>query len=79
MKATSYQDNFIEKAKEHYYRIKKQLEEKYPGDQYVSIDPETGEYVVGKTAIEVMEKSEKHHPKGQFFVAQLGRISGLLK
>ncbi len=48
MKTISYQDDFIEKAKEQYYRIKKQLEEKYPGDQYVSIDPETGEYVVEK-------------------------------
>jgi hypothetical protein len=71
--------DFTDRAKEIYYRIRQKLEKKYPKDRYICIEPETGDYVIGKNAIEVMQKSERKYPSKQFFVAQLGRMSGLLK
>ncbi|OGG22541.1 hypothetical protein A3D03_00155 [Candidatus Gottesmanbacteria bacterium RIFCSPHIGHO2_02_FULL_40_13] len=71
--------DFTNKAKGIYYRLKNKLVKKYPADTYVCIEPETGDYFLGKSAIEVMQKSEKKYPSKHFFVAQLGRMSGLLK
>lgn len=71
--------NFTEKSKEIYFHLKGKLMKKYPAESYVCIEPETGDYFVGKFAIEVMQKSEKKYPRKQFFIAQLGRMSGLLK
>lgn len=71
--------DFSERAKEIYYQLREKLGKKYSADQYICIEPKTGDYFVGKTAIEVMQKSEKKYPSKHFFVAQLGRMSGLLK
>lgn len=71
--------NFTEKSKEIYFHLKGKLMKKYPAESYICIEPETGGYIVGKSAIEVMQKSEKKYPSKHFFVAQLGRMSGLLK
>lgn len=71
--------HFSERAKKIYIRLKKELIKKYPEESYVCIEPDTEDYFIGKTAVEVMQKSEKKYPSKHFFVAQLGRISGLLK
>lgn len=68
-----------QRAKKIYFRIKKELIKKYPEERYVCIEPDTEDYFIGKTAVEVMQKSEKKYPSKHFFVAQLGRMSGLLK
>lgn len=71
--------NFTERAKEIYYRIRERVGKRYPAESYICIEPKTGDYFIGKSAIEVMQKSEKKYPSKHFFVAQLGRMSGLLK
>lgn len=71
--------DFIKHAKGIYFRLKKALIKKYTADTYICIEPESKDYFIGKTAIEVMQKSEKKYPTKHFFVAQLGRMSGLLK
>lgn len=71
--------NLSAKAKAIYYRLKEKLGKRYPEDSFISIEPETGSYFIGKSAIEVMQKSERKYPSKHFFVAQLGRMSGLLK
>lgn len=71
--------NFIKRAKGIYFHLKKDLLKKYPADTYVCIEPESQDYFIGKSAIEVMQKSEKKYPSKHFFIAQLGRMSGLLK
>lgn len=68
-----------EKGRELYYKLKPKLEKKYRLEDYVAIAVKSGKYVVGKSAIEVMRKSEKKYPQEKFFVAQVGRLAGLLK
>ena len=72
-------NNFMLKAKGYYMQLQKKLSDKYPPESYICIEPESGDYFIGKSAIEVMQKSEKKYPDKRFFVAQLGRMTGLLK
>ena len=62
-----------------YYRLKPSLEKKYKPNYYVSIEVESGDYFVGKNTLEALEKAKKQHPRKQFFLAQIGRIAGILK
>ncbi|KKQ43004.1 MAG: hypothetical protein US60_C0009G0007 [Microgenomates group bacterium GW2011_GWC1_37_8] len=62
-----------------YYLLKNMLEKKYEPNDYVVINPKTNKYFVGKTSIEAMKKARSKYPKGKLFMAQVGRISGLLK
>ena len=62
-----------------YYLLKDILEKKYEPDDYVVINPKTSKYFVGKTSVQAMKKARLKYPKGKLFMAQVGRISGLLK
>jgi len=62
-----------------YYSLKDKLEKKYSRDHYVVINPETKDYFVGKTSVEAMKKARDKFHKGPLFLAQIGRISGLMK
>ncbi|MBI2309927.1 hypothetical protein HYU89_03425 [Candidatus Collierbacteria bacterium] len=71
--------SFVEKGKQIYYQLKPQLEEKYVPEDYVTIDVETGDYSVAETSLEAIKKLKKRHPKKIFFLAQVGRVAGMLK
>lgn len=71
--------SFVEKGKQIYYLLKPKLEEKFPPEDYVSIDVETGDYQVDETDIGAIFKSQKRHPGKKFFLAQVGRVAGMLK
>lgn len=67
------------KGEEIYYILKDKLEKKYSKDNYVVINPETKDYFVGKTSVEAMKKAREKYHKGKLFLAQIGRIAGLMK
>ena len=67
------------KAEKIYYKLKDKLEKKYSKDNYVVINPDTKDYFVGKTSVEAMKKARNKFHKGPLFMAQIGRISGLMK
>ena len=67
------------KGEKIYYTLKDKLEKKYSKDNYVVINPETKDYFVGKTSLEAMKKAREKYHKGSLFLAQIGRISGLMK
>lgn len=69
----------IEKGKEIYFHIKKNLEKKYSPSEYVTIEVTSGKCFVGKTPIEAIKKAKKQFPHKQFFMAQVGRVAGALK
>lgn len=75
----SYSTKIVEKGKELYYRLKPDLEKKYNLNDYVSFDVETGNYFVGKTSIQSLQKAKKKYPNKQFFLTQVGSIAGILK
>lgn len=66
-------------AEKTYYTLKPKLEKKYDPNDYVVIDPKTGKYFVGKTSLAAMKKARKMYSRGRLFLAQVGRMSGLMK
>ena len=69
----------VERGKEIYYRLKPSLKKKYKLSYYVSIEVESGDYFVGKNTLEALEKAKKQYPRKQFFLAQIGKMAGILK
>lgn len=67
------------RGREIYYRLRPTLEKKYSPSDYVSIETESESYFVGKTGIKAIKKAEKAYPNKRFFLAQVGRIAGILK
>lgn len=72
-------DEFSEKARERYYQIKSELKEKYSPGDVVLIEPESGDYFVGRTTIEAYKKAKRKYPKKTFFSAQIERLAFQLK
>ena len=66
-------------GEEVYYALKKELEKKYSADSYVVINPKTEKYFVGKTSVEAIKKARKTYPHTKLFLAQVGRVAGLMK
>lgn len=73
------QKQIVEKGKYIFYRLKPQLEKKYKPGSYLTIEVGSGKFFVGKTPIEAISKAKKQFPKKQFFLAQVGKIAGILK
>jgi len=71
-------DEFAEKAKDIYERIKPQLLPQYKG-WMIAIEPESGDFAVGKTITEARIELQKRHPGKVFFFMRIGyRTAGRL-
>ncbi len=55
----------------YHARLKKLLEPKYHG-WYVAIEVESGDYFLGQTTVEALEKAEKEHPAKKFYIIKVG-------
>jgi hypothetical protein len=63
---------FDRKAQAIYQRkLKSKLEEKYKG-RIVAIDVESGDYFVGKTVLDAIEKGRRKHPGKIFYAVRIG-------
>jgi len=62
-----------------YITLQPELEKKHDPDDYVVVEPKSGEYFVGDTSVEAMKKARTKYPKGDLFLAQVGRLAGLMK
>ncbi len=62
-----------------YYLLKDKLEKKYNPNFYVVINPKTEDYFVAETSVRAMKKARAKYPQGRLFLAQIGRMSGLMK
>ena len=56
-----------------YYLLKDKLAKQHEPDDYVVINPKTGLYFVDKIAVKAMKKARAKYPKGELFMAQVGR------
>ena len=52
-------------------KLKPKLEGKYQG-RIVAIDFESGDFFVGKTVLEAIEKGRKKHPRKLFYAVRIG-------
>ncbi len=69
----------ISKGKQILKKLQPELKKQYEVGDYVSIDVDTGKFFVGETSVKALEKAQKVFPQKQFFLAQVGRMTGLLK
>lgn len=75
----SQQKLIIEKGKDIFYRIKPELEKKFQPGHFVTIEVGSGKFFMGRSPIEAINRAKKKFPRKQFFLAQIGRSSGILK
>ena len=61
----------LKKANKVFKKINKDLSKKYTG-KIVAIDPESGEYFIGNSALEAYEEGIKKHPGKEFFFKRVG-------
>ena len=52
-------------------RLKPKLEKKYKG-RIVAIDVKSGDYFVGRTVLEAIEKGRRKHPGKIFYAVRIG-------
>jgi len=72
-------ENFSEKGRALYYKLKPRLEKKHQPDDVVLIEVNSGDYFVGETTMDAYKKAKKKHPRKIFFAAQVGRLVSFLK
>ncbi|MFA0767263.1 MAG: hypothetical protein OXFUSZZB_000591 [Candidatus Fervidibacter sp.] len=71
-------DEFVEKAKAVYEQLKPQLLPQYKG-WMIAIEPESGDYALGKTMTEARIALQQRHPGKVFFFLRVGyRAAGRL-
>lgn len=78
-KTPDLQESFVEKAKQIYYQIKPMLEKKFSPEDYVTIDVDSGDYFVAESGLNAIRKAQRKYPNRKFFLAQVGRITEMLK
>ena len=61
-----------EKGKEFYEKNLKALLEPQQNGDFVAIEPESGQYFVGKTTIETMNKARQTLPEKKFYLTRVG-------
>ena len=66
-------------AEEIYFQLRRKLEGRYSPDDYVVINPRTKDYFLAGSSVEAMKKARIKYPKGKLFLAQVGRMAGLMK
>jgi hypothetical protein len=62
---------FSAKAQNIYKQIKNQLEKDHK-DEYVAIEPDSGDYFLGNDQIEVITKAKKKYPNKIFYLIKIG-------
>lgn len=71
--------SIVDRGKVRYYELRPLLEKKYEPEDYITIDVDSGDYFVAKTGLDAIKKAQRKYPSNKFFLAQVGRIAGLLK
>lgn len=72
-------DKIVTYGKDLYYRLKPDLEKKYSLSDYISFEVQSGDYFVGKTPVQSLQKAKRKYPDKEFFLAQIGNIAGTMK
>ncbi|MCX7967012.1 MAG: hypothetical protein N3B10_00825 [Armatimonadetes bacterium] len=71
-------NEFAEKGRAIYERVKDQLMPQYKG-WFIAIDPETGDYALGKTDWDADRALRERHPGKVFYLMRVGyRAAGKL-
>ncbi|MFH1563315.1 MAG: hypothetical protein ABIF11_07880 [Nitrospirota bacterium] len=60
-----------QKGDEVYQRVRGKLEEKHKGE-FVLIEPETGDYFIGKDQLEIVFQAKKKYPEKVFRMIRIG-------
>ena len=79
MLQANHTSDFNEKGLAWYYKLKPFLNKKYPPENVVLIDVDSGDYFVNRNTISAYESARKKYPNKLFFIAHVGQLSSFLK
>ena len=68
---TVYPSEIAQKGRQVYQKISKQIEKDHSGD-FVAIEVDSGEYFLGQTQIEAIEKAKESFPTKIFYLMKIG-------
>lgn len=67
----------VKKGKQLYEtKLRRLLEPEHKGE-YIAVEPESGDYYLGRTMSETYEKAAEEHPDKKFFLARVGYKAAL--
>ncbi|MDZ7312970.1 MAG: hypothetical protein ONB45_17020 [candidate division KSB1 bacterium] len=66
--------NFAKKGYSLYKKLKPILEAEHL-DEYVAIEMKSGDYFLGRSMGEALEKAEQKYPEAKFFVVKVGELA----
>lgn len=64
-------DFIAHKSEAIYQKIKTEMEANHKGE-FLAIDPESGDYYLGKTSLEAILNGGKEHPNSVFYIIRIG-------
>lgn len=64
-------EQLARKGEAIYQKIKAEMETNHKGE-FLAIDPENGDYYLGKTSLEAGLKGRKEHPNTVFYIIRIG-------
>jgi hypothetical protein len=73
---TSEIDDFVRRAERFYEQLRAQLEESHP-DEFVALEPVSGEYFLGKTLSEAMGAAKAKYPNRLSHAFRVGHEAAL--
>ena len=59
-----------------YNKLKRALEAEHFGE-YIAIEVKSGEYFLGRTMDEALDKAEQKYPDAKFFVVRVGELAAV--
>jgi hypothetical protein len=68
---------FVERAEAIYARRLRQLLEPEHADEFVAIEPESGDHFLGKTLSEAMQAARRSHPNKLVHAMRIGHRAAL--
>ncbi len=71
-------NELVDKGEEIYKRIRDQLEKEHRGE-FLTINVDTGEYWLGRTAAEADKKGRENYPDEVFYLARVGRRAAFVR
>ncbi len=71
---TKSRPKIVQRGFQIYNKLKRTLEIEHFGE-YVAIEGKSGEYFLGRTMDEVLDKAEQKYPDAKFFVVRVGELA----
>jgi len=71
-----FRPTIVRRGFQIYNKLKRALEAEHFGE-YIAIEVKSGEYFLGRTMDEALDKAEQKYPDAKFFVVRVGELAAV--